>query len=96
MLRYTGFLFENLGGFMKNEELTFGTRCIYAFMGFVSAGVLSVLIVFSVGFLFRRMPLSFGLIGAGVFTLVFTVWGFISGEKMIEELAHFWDKYSDH
>ena len=81
---------------MKNEELTFGTRCIYAFMGFVSAGTLSVLAAFTVRYAFRSLPLWIELIGAGTFTLVFTIWGFISGEKMIEELAHLWDKYSDH
>ena len=81
---------------MKNEEITIGTRCIYAFMGFVSAGILSVLVIFSVGLLFRKIPLTVGLIGAGIFTLGFSIWGFISGEKMIEELSHLWDKYSDH
>ena len=81
---------------MKNEEITIGTRCIYAFMGFVSAGILSVLVIFSVGLLFRKIPLIVGLIGAGIFTLGFSIWGFISGEKMIEELSHLWDKYSDH
>jgi len=29
----------------------------------------------------------------GAFTFGFTLWGFISGEKMIEELSHLWDRY---
>ena len=80
---------------MEKEKLTLGTRCVYAFMGLVSAGILSVLVLFTVGLVWRRVPFTAGLIGACVFTMVFTIWGFISGEKMIEELAHLWDKYSD-
>ena len=57
-------------------------------MGFVSGGALSVLVAFTVRYALRSLPLWVELICAGIFTLVFTIWGFISGEKMIEELAH--------
>ena len=81
---------------MNKEELTFGTRCIYAFMGFFSAGLLSLTAAFSMHYLIRRIPLWIELICAAIFTLIFTIWGFISGQKMIDQLTHLWDKYYDH
>jgi hypothetical protein len=77
---------------MKEEKITFGQRCTYAFMGFFSSALLFTLICASCYVVFR-IGLDKLFVFGGVFTLVFTAWGFISGEKMIEELSHLWEKY---
>ena len=77
---------------MKEEKTTFGQRCIYAFMGFFSSALLFTLICSGCYVVFR-IGLDKLLFIGGAFTFGFTVWGFISGEKMIEELSHLWDRY---
>ena len=78
------------------ESKTFGSRCLYAFMGFVSSALLSAVGLAAVHKYSRRDSLSsFSLIGSGVFILVFTVWGFIDGEGMLDKLTSLWDNRMD-
>ncbi|MDD7983753.1 hypothetical protein PQO01_02180 [Lentisphaera marina] len=77
---------------MKEEKMGFAHRCTYAFMGFFSSALLFTLICGSCYVVFR-IGLDKLLFAGGIFTLAFTLWGFIAGEKMIEELSHLWGKY---
>ena len=78
------------------ESKTFGSRCLYAFMGFVSSALLSAVGLAAVNRYSRRDRLnSFSLMGSGIFIVVFTVWGFIDGEGMLDKLTGLWDNMKD-
>ena len=78
------------------EEKTFGSRCLYAFMGFISASLLSAVGMVAMNSYSRSSSFSgISLALSGVFVLVFTIWGFIDGEKMLSKLTSLWDDRMD-
>ena len=81
---------------LEMESKTFGSRCLYAFMGFVSSALLSAAGLAAYNRYSRRDRLSsFTLISSGVFITIFTVWGFIDGEGMLDKLTSLWDNITD-
>lgn len=95
---------RNLRREQKTGRCSLGNRLLYAFIGFVSAGALSFFVFFmsimGIARVQRYIPpydavnlwIQGGIAGvAAGFTLFFTAWGFLRGDRMIETLGDWWD-----
>jgi hypothetical protein len=87
----------------KKHRPTLGERMTYAVIGFLSAGLLSLLIIdpfslsclrdgrhFADGYWFLLLASPPLIIGAGA-----AIWGFIATDGMIETLSGWWEEVMD-
>ncbi len=79
----------------ESQSKPIGARCIYALMGFLSAGALAFLIACPLLFLSKTVALwTFGI--GLVFASGMAIWGFIATEDMLHKLQEWWDEWMEY
>lgn len=89
----------------KQQQKSLFERLIYAFIGFVSVGLMSLLTI--VPLLAWLLRVFRGRNFASAWLLVFiglpaglgllaSIWGFCSTDKMVDQLSYWWQRVMDH